>query len=65
MTEEQKFPFGRTEEEHNAFCDSMKCRRGNYCNPFMGLCRECEAEKQRMLKEQTKLSEHTTEGNKK
>lgn len=37
-----EFPFGNTEEEHNAFCDSMKCHRGKYCNPILGECVECE-----------------------
>lgn len=37
-----KFPFGKTEAEHNAFCDSMKCHRGNYCNFMTGKCPPCE-----------------------
>ena len=36
-----KFPFGRTEAEHNAFCDSQKCHNGNYCGFVLGKCPVC------------------------
>ena len=29
-----KFPFGKTEEEHNAFCDSLKDNNGSYNSLF-------------------------------
>ena len=46
-----KYPFGNTEKEHNDFCDSMKCRNGNYCNFITGKCHQCkEEDKQHILK---------------
>lgn len=36
-----EYPFGKTEEEHNSFCDSMKCHNGNYCNFVTGKCSKC------------------------
>jgi len=39
-----EFPFGKTEEEHNKFCDSMKCKYGNYCNFILGKCPKCQEE---------------------
>jgi hypothetical protein len=30
------------EKEHNALCDSLKCKHGNYCNQLTGLCHQCK-----------------------
>lgn len=38
-------PFGMSESEWNRFCDSQKCRRGNYCGPITGLCPSCIMER--------------------
>jgi len=40
-----KFPFGNTEQEHNDFCDTLKCKYGSYCNHITGLCSKCTMEK--------------------
>lgn len=37
-------PFGMTETEWNKFCDSQKCKHGNYCNMILGLCSKCREE---------------------
>ncbi len=37
-----ELPFGKTEKEHNDFCDTMKCKHGNYCNVLLGLCVQCK-----------------------
>jgi len=38
----EKYPYGMTEAEHNAFCDKLKCKYGNYCNFILGLCQQCK-----------------------
>lgn len=38
-------PFGMTENEWNKFCDTQKCKYGNYCNSLIGLCHRCKKEK--------------------
>ena len=37
--------FGMTETEWNRWCDSQKCKYGNYCNTVQGLCSRCIWEK--------------------
>lgn len=37
-------PFNMSETEWNKFCDSQKCKHGNYCNRTLGFCSECKQE---------------------
>lgn len=54
---QQKFPFGNTEAEHNAVCDTMKCRYGNYCNFLIGLCSQCREHIKKCDEYENKLRE--------
>ncbi len=44
-------PFGMSETEWNKFCDSHKCRYGNYCSFIIGLCPKCKEDIERWTQE--------------
>lgn len=50
-------PPGMSESQWNNFCDSQKCKYGNYCNFILGLCPRCKEDIERFKKEQEEVKE--------